>query len=67
MAWPMIMIWNESHDLLFSKMIMNGMTMILHNLWLWYDFGMNYDMIMNGMTYNYDTVMNCWLLAMIWN
>ena len=34
-------------------------------VWLWYDDGMNYDIIMNSMNYEYDMVMNCWLMTMV--
>ena len=45
--------------IIICEMKMNGLIIILYNLWLWYDDGMNYDMIMNGMTYEYNMVMNC--------
>ena len=39
-------------------MTMNGLIMILHNLWLWHNDGTNYED---------DMVMICWLMVTIWN
>ena len=54
-CWLMAMIWNESHDFIISEMTMNGLIMICYNLWLWYDDGMNYVMIMNNY-YDYENM-----------
>ena len=46
---------NESHDFIISEMTMNGLIMICYNLWVWYDDGMNYVMIMNNY-YDYENM-----------